>query len=449
MPADTTVDYLIAGAGAMGLAFADTLASESNCTMAIVDRNSAPGGHWTMSYPFVRLHGPSVFYGVNSLPMPSDVIGVGGTASGHEVLDYYDRAMQALVTSGRVTYLPRHSVDGVGADGQTAHVRSLLTGKTTEIVARKRVVDAGYLNMTVPAMERYGYEVEEDATVIPINKIVELDVSDKRLTVIGAGKTGLDACLWLLGNGVDPDKITWIAPRDAWFVNRYYDFPNLGSPAPALFGARSVEDVALSLEAQTFLMRRDPGVTPTAFRCATVNPQELAQIRQIEHVVQLGRVRLVGKDKVQLDAGVIDSPAGTVYVDCSADGLAQKPLKPMFDGRKITPQVIVPCMIPMSAAIAAKMECFDVDDDTRNRMTPPALNPSAAVDVLNFYSIRAALPALWAEMPELIGWFLETRFLAGLMDLGPMGDPGERAQLAALGVHLDDLRDREAALASR
>ncbi len=25
-----------------------------------------PGGHWTRAYPFVRLHQPSAYYGVNS-----------------------------------------------------------------------------------------------------------------------------------------------------------------------------------------------------------------------------------------------------------------------------------------------------------------------------------------------------------------------------------------------
>jgi hypothetical protein len=34
------------------------------------------------------------------------------------------------------------------------------------------------------------------------------------------------------------------------------------------------------------------------------------------------------------------------------------------------------------------------------------------------------------------------------MDLGPVAEPEERARLAALGIHLDSLRDREGALAS-
>lgn len=49
-------DYLVVGAGAMGLAFTDTLVAESDATVVVVDRNDQPGGHWTMAYPFVRLH---------------------------------------------------------------------------------------------------------------------------------------------------------------------------------------------------------------------------------------------------------------------------------------------------------------------------------------------------------------------------------------------------------
>ena len=63
------VDYLIVGAGAAGMAFADSLVTETKSTIAIVDRQHRPGGHWTNAYPFVRLHQPSAFYGVNSRPL--------------------------------------------------------------------------------------------------------------------------------------------------------------------------------------------------------------------------------------------------------------------------------------------------------------------------------------------------------------------------------------------
>ena len=59
-------DYLIVGSGAAGMAFADTLLDESSARIVMVDRHHGPGGHWNDAYPFVRLHQPSAYYGVNS-----------------------------------------------------------------------------------------------------------------------------------------------------------------------------------------------------------------------------------------------------------------------------------------------------------------------------------------------------------------------------------------------
>lgn len=68
------VDYLVVGAGAAGLAFTDALISESDATVLMVDRRHSPGGHWNDAYPFVRLHQPSAFYGVNSRNLGHDRI---------------------------------------------------------------------------------------------------------------------------------------------------------------------------------------------------------------------------------------------------------------------------------------------------------------------------------------------------------------------------------------
>lgn len=62
-------DYVVIGAGAAGMAFADALVRHSRATIAIVDRHPRPGGHWSEAYPFIRMHLPSHFYGVDSLPL--------------------------------------------------------------------------------------------------------------------------------------------------------------------------------------------------------------------------------------------------------------------------------------------------------------------------------------------------------------------------------------------
>jgi len=44
-------DYLIVGAGASGLAFADALVAEADAEVTVVDRGPAVGGHWLHAYP--------------------------------------------------------------------------------------------------------------------------------------------------------------------------------------------------------------------------------------------------------------------------------------------------------------------------------------------------------------------------------------------------------------
>lgn len=54
-------DYLIIGSGAVGMAFADVLLTETNANIIIVDKHHKPGGHWNDAYSFITLHQPSSF----------------------------------------------------------------------------------------------------------------------------------------------------------------------------------------------------------------------------------------------------------------------------------------------------------------------------------------------------------------------------------------------------
>ena len=90
-------DYLVIGAGAMGMAFADALFDLSDdAHITLVDRHHRPGGHWNDAYPFVRLHQPSAFYGLNAQPLGGDAIdatganqGLAEMATGQAVLDHF------------------------------------------------------------------------------------------------------------------------------------------------------------------------------------------------------------------------------------------------------------------------------------------------------------------------------------------------------------------------
>lgn len=84
MPIET--DYLVIGAGVSGLAFADEILTSSDAHITLVDKRHAPGGHWNDAYPFVRLHQPSSFYGVQSRELSDFQIDESGPNKGFMTL---------------------------------------------------------------------------------------------------------------------------------------------------------------------------------------------------------------------------------------------------------------------------------------------------------------------------------------------------------------------------
>ena len=205
-------DYLIVGAGAAGMAFADTLLSETDARIVIVDRRDHPGGHWNDAYSFVRLHQPAAFYGVNSRPLGQPIkeaaglnAGLTDLVSGPEIVGYFGQLMnQRFLPSGRVLYFPMSEM----LDDDK--FESLLTGTRTHrrVVVKCKRVDATYADTAVPVTHPPKYRVTPEAECVPLNRLAQLRRGHRNYVVVGSGKTGIDACLWLLGArrgaGVDP-----------------------------------------------------------------------------------------------------------------------------------------------------------------------------------------------------------------------------------------------------
>ena len=75
-------DYLVVGAGAMGMAFVDSLIDHADVHVTLVDRRFAAGGHWQDAYPFVQLHQASLFYGVASTVLGTGAVQQQGPETG-------------------------------------------------------------------------------------------------------------------------------------------------------------------------------------------------------------------------------------------------------------------------------------------------------------------------------------------------------------------------------
>ena len=419
-------DYLIIGAGAMGMAFADTILAETAptkhnaTTITIVDRNARPGGHWNDAYPFVRLHQPSAFYGVNSRPLGDDRIDAVGwnaglyeLASGTEVLTYYDHLMHRdFLPSGRVTHLPMSEYDP-----STGDIISLTTGERTTVTAAK-LVDATYMKVSVPSQRPPAYEVAEGAHCAPLNDLPKILQPADGYVVIGAGKTGADACLWLLKNGVDPDAIRWIMPRDSWYLDRRSIQPGQFFEGTAerfiaqfrhIAESESIADLFERLEADALLHRLSRNVEPTMYRCSTMTQAELGQLRRITNVIRMGRVQRVGVDEIVLDGGTVPTTTNTAHIDCTADGLERRPPVAVFDGDRITLQTVRHCQQVFSAAFIAHCEVAYDTDDAKNTLCGVVPHPDAATDWIRTAYGNSLNSAHWNADADLQAWLAGSR----------------------------------------
>lgn len=420
----TTIDtdYLIVGAGAAGMAFADALIAESDADVVIVDRRDRPGGHWNDAYPFVRLHQPSAYYGVNSHALGDSIdqdgpnAGWYGRATGAEICDYFQQVLEALLASGRVRFFGECDYSG---DWSSEHrLVSRPTGESSTVRARRRVVDATYLSPAVPSTHTPSFAVDPNVRLIPINDLVALSEPGSGYTVIGAGKTAMDACSWLLDSGVEPEAIRWIRPRDTWLLDRAFQQPlelvgslmeGLSLQVQAAACAENVADLFHRLEACGQLVRLEETVEPTMYRGATISQTELEGLRLIENVVRLGRVTHIGEARIALEGGSIATDAKQIYVDCTADGAHRVPGRAVFDPNRITLQPVRTGLLPFGAALIAFVESAREDDAEKNRLCPPNPYPNAAVDWIATNAISHRVQMAWFEEPDLLAWMERSR----------------------------------------
>jgi len=435
-------DYLVVGAGAMGMAFTDALIDHADVRVAMVDRRHGVGGHWLEAYPFVRLHQASAFYGVASTLLGGGRVQQHGPEAGlqeratqSEICAYYVHMLaDRMLESGKVEFFANCEYVG------DRTFVSRISGERFEVPERCRIVDARYLAPDIPAEAPPRFGVSEDARVIPVNDLARLDGAPSRYVIVGSGKTATDACIWLLARGVDPDAIAWVRPRDPWMINRAVVQPD----PPVFFGmvadtmqaateAASLEDLFLRLEDAGIMLRVDRSVTPTMAKTPTLAAWELDQLRTIEHVVRLGHIEQVDRGKIRLAEGEVTIADDALVVHCAADGLKYPPLVPVWRPEAITLQPIragFPCF---GAALVGYVEATRKDDAEKNRLCPPSPLPNSMAEwaKMNVLGTRAAMS--FGSEPDIKAW-------ADQVAINPARVPPERAGSAELDHALSRLQ---------
>ncbi|GGU13613.1 pyridine nucleotide-disulfide oxidoreductase [Nocardioides albus] len=432
------VDYLVVGAGAMGMAFTDALIEHADVRVAMVDRRHGGSGHWLEAYPFVRLHQASAFYGVAStllggghLQQRGPEEGLQERANQAEICAYYARVLDGMVESGKVQFFP--NCEYVGDSAVVSHI----SGERLEMPGA-RIVDARYLAPSIPAEKPPPFGVGEGARVLTVNDLARLEATPSQYVVVGSGKTATDACIWLLSRGVDPDAICWVRPRDPWMINRA-----LVQPDPAIFlgmaadtmqlaeRSTSLEDLFLRLEDAGIMLRIDRAVMPTMAKAPTLATWELEQLRTLENVVRRGHLRHVDRGSLIFADGSLAVAADALVVHCAADGLKYPPLLPVWRPEAITLQPIragFPCF---GAAVTGYVEATRDVDAEKNRLCPPSPFPDtmATWAMMNVLGTQAAMS--FSSEPDIKAWSEGVALNPARV---PPGYPGSAA--------LDDARER-------
>ncbi|MFD6176410.1 MULTISPECIES: pyridine nucleotide-disulfide oxidoreductase [unclassified Isoptericola] len=445
MARSVETDYLVVGAGAAGMAFVDALVDhDPTARTTLVDRRTAPGGHWVDAYPFVRLHQASQLYGVASTLLGTGRVqesgperGLHERATGAEICAYYATVLaERLLPTGRVELLGGHEY----RDGQ---VLDLATGREVEVRVRRRVVDARYLSPTIPALTPPPFAVDDGVHVVPAGSVPDVADDAAAFVVVGSGKTATDTVVWLLGHGVDPGAIHWVRPREPWMFDRAVIQPDpvvfLGMAATLMAvaaDATSADDLFLRLEDAGIMTRIDPTVVPSMARTPTLGRWELDLLRSVEHVVRQGHLRRATPGRLVLDDGEVTVPRDAVVVHCAAHGLRQRPAVPIW-GEHLTLQPVRAGFPPFCGALVGYVEATrrDRPDAEKNRLCLPTPFWNTPDDWAAFQGRGARSAATFMADPDVAAWAHSVPLNPARVPPEAAGRPEVRAAVARYLEH--------------
>lgn len=422
-------DYLVKGCGALGMGFVDVMLRETDATFVIVDRGEAPGGHWNQAYPFVTLHQPHDHYGLASRPMGDHRIesrgpnaGLVALPTGWQVADYYHRAMREdFLPSGRVRHFPMSELAERCDARSGCEIVSLLSGRRERVRPRRRLVDATRMRTRTPLTHTRGFELEGPVACVPPHELPRRAAGHSHFVVLGGGKTGLDCISWLLECGADPASLGWVVPRDAWWSNRL-----AAQAAPALrhevlelavrqsqaqAQARSMDDLVQGMEAAGAWLRLDPAVAPGMYHAATVSEHELAQARTIGQVWRMGRVQRLEPGCMVLEAGRVEVPGRTLFIDCTASALGanRDDRTPVFSPGRIDLNYVRFPMICLSVAVIACIEARVNDEAEKARLCTPVPMTDTPADWVDGVVLNGLNTRAWMAQPSIAPWLSACR----------------------------------------
>jgi hypothetical protein len=156
------------------------------------------------------------------------------------------------------------------------------------------------------------------------------------------------------------------------------------------------------------------------FHQATISHGELERLRRVKNVVRGRHVLKVHANGLDFDRGSLLVHGDTVYVDCTARGINFGPVKPVFEGNRITIQFVRDGRISFSAAAIAFAEATFSDEAHKNRLCAPIPYEEHLIAWPRAVLAELKNGEAWANDPVMHAWSRQHR-LAGFTSGGTPG----------------------------
>lgn len=226
-----TCDLCIVGAGIAGVnaLYAASRYLTQDQRVILIDKRPAPGGMWTDTYSYVRLHQPHPMFTAGDIEWTIDRA-PSYLASKPEVLDHFHHCIETLrskldlVERYSTTYLEHHEVSPDEDYEVDILCHSASGDAPLRIKATKCVKAFGF---RIPENPPLSFSSGRIRSVSPHCATLlgdELKESDKPVYVVGGGKTGMDTAHALITR-FPQKEVHLIAGAGTAFLNRNQSFP--------------------------------------------------------------------------------------------------------------------------------------------------------------------------------------------------------------------------------
>lgn len=394
-------DYLLIGAGASSLAFLDTLLTENpSAKVVLVDKKPSPGGHWVDDYDYVKLHQPSIVYGIASRQLEGNwmkllfrnfMLPWNHRASKAELLTHFQEYIQDKIDSGRLEYYPNCQYDFSSSPNDGVHSFSSLDGrKSYEVEVGIKLINGVLGENQVPSQCPVKFPVDKGITLVTPNDLYHAqqgngkkgeetsDISKsvlgntKRYIVLGCGKTAMDTVVYLRSvMKIKQERISWVIPNDVWMLAREGG-GNPGTLLETIVELGDEKSAIDSLEKQGILVRLDKKNQPTRFRFPMIGKDELKYMRGIKDIIRRGRVTSI--DLVAGNAKLNFGPEkeswtssnkveDDVFIHCTSPG----PFNDNTEGRIFLSDKEMNLLLLYSPPISISMSCLAYLETARTK----------------------------------------------------------------------------------